>query len=77
MDLTPPADLSKISKWVNKQEAISWPSLQKLCLGTWYDEELIASEKKIAFQGAHRMLGKKKGEGHVWLLTLESSDLFG
>lgn len=30
--LMPPADLYKISKWVSKQGAISWPRLQTLCL---------------------------------------------
>lgn len=43
-----------------------------------YTALLAASEKKIAFQEANRMLKKEKEkEEHAWLLILESSDLFG
>lgn len=52
--------------------------LGKLFLSTCYYGELASDKIKITFQGADRMLGKEKErEGHVWLLTLESSDLFG
>lgn len=52
--------------------------LRKLFLSTYYYGELPSDKIKITFQGADRTLGKEKeGEGHVWPLTLESSDLFG